>query len=180
MTSFLTHFTIDVIAIFFVAYLIYFRRHYRRDLLMAYTTLNIGLFLVMTIISVQSASIGVGFGLFAMLSIIRIRSEEFSITELSYVFMVLVIGLINAFGVSQAEPTLASNLFLLTLNLVAVFVIYIMDHPRLLRGVGQQQITLDTIHATEQSLRADLERRLNVQVLDYAIRANAKSTELKR
>jgi hypothetical protein len=44
-----------------------------------------------------------------------------------------------------------------------------MDHPRLLRKVGHQQIILDTIHSNDQSLRADLEKRLNVRVLDYVI-----------
>jgi hypothetical protein len=44
-----------------------------------------------------------------------------------------------------------------------------MDHPKLLRKVGRQQIILDTIHSNDQSLRADLEKRLNVRILDYAI-----------
>lgn len=169
ITNFCVHFAADLIAVLLVAFAIYFRRHSRRDLLMAYTTLNIGLFLVMTVISLQETAIGVGFGLFAILSIVRIRSEEFSNTELAYAFVVLAIALINAFGVATKAPTLADNLFVLLLNSIAVLVVYIMDHPRLLQRVGRQQITLDTIHPNDQSLRADLERRLNVRVLDYAI-----------
>jgi hypothetical protein len=169
MASFFAHFAADLVAITLVAYAIYFRRHARRDLLMAYTTLNIGLFLVMTVISLQDAGVVVGFGLFAILSIIRIRSEEFSNTELAYAFMILVIGLVNAFGVTKSAPTLLSGLFVLALNSIAVLVVYIMDHPRLLRNVAQQQITLDKIYPNDQSLRSDLEQRLNVRVLDYSI-----------
>jgi hypothetical protein len=169
LMSFLVHFAADLIAIVLVAYIIYFRRHSRRDLLMAYTTFNIGLFLVMTVMSVENTTLGTGFGLFAILSIIRIRSEAFSNTELAYAFIALVVGLINAFGVSTPNPTIADGVFLVLLNAVAVLVVYVMDHPRLMQSVGRQQITLDTIHASDQSLRADLERRLNVRVLDYAI-----------
>lgn len=169
LTSFLVHFAANLVALFIIAYGLYFRRHSRRDLLMTYVTINIGLFLVMTIFSLSDASIGVGFGLFAILSIIRIRSEELSTTELSYVFSTLAIALVNTFGVGRALPGAFDLLFLLLLNTIAVLVVYVMDHPRLLRKVGRQQITLDTIHSNARDLRADLERRLNVRVLDYAI-----------
>lgn len=169
LASFLVHLVADVIAIAFVAFIIYFRRHSRRDLLMTYTTLNIGLFLVMTVISLQETAVGVGFGLFAILSIIRIRGEELTNSELAYAFISLVVALINALGVANAAPNLLDGMFVLLLNAVAVLVVFVMDHPRLLRRVGRQQITLDRIHANDQSLRADLEQRLNVRVLDYAI-----------
>jgi len=67
LASFFVHLVADVIAITFIAFAIHFRRHSRRDLLMTYTTLNIGLFLVMTVISLQDTGVGVGFGLFAIL-----------------------------------------------------------------------------------------------------------------
>jgi hypothetical protein len=167
--SFLIHFFFNLISIILVAYFIYFKRHSRRDLLMAFTALNVGLFLVMTVMSTQQTAMGVGFGLFAILSIVRIRSEAFSNTELAYVFVVLVIALINAFGVSDATPAASELTFALLLNVIAVSLVFIIDHPRLMQTVGRKQITLDRIHPTDQSLRADLEQRLNVRVLDYAI-----------
>ena len=169
LISFLVHFVADIIAVTTIAYFIYFRRHSRRDLLMAYTTFNIGLFLVMTVMSIDKPVFGVGFGLFGILSIIRIRSEEFTNTELSYAFVVLVVGVINAFGVGETAPTMVDGILLLILNATAIFAVYLMDHPRLLRRVGRQLITLDKIHPNDQSLRADLEQRLGVQVLDYSI-----------
>lgn len=169
ITSFFVHLAANLLAITIVAYLVYFRRHSRRDLLMVYTTLNVGLFLAMTVISLQETAIGVGFGLFAILSIIRLRSEEFSNSELGYIFVSLIIALVNALGVADATPALLDGVFILALNMVAITVVYVMDHPKLLRKVGRQQIILDTIHSNDQSLRADLEKRLNVRVLDYAI-----------
>jgi hypothetical protein len=169
LTSFFVHLAADILAITIVAFAIYFRRHSRRDLLMIYTTLNVGLFVAMTVISLQETAIGVGFGLFAILSIIRIRSEEFTNSELAYAFISLIIALVNSLGVADATPTLNEGFFILILNVLAVLVVFVMDHPRLLRKVGHQQIILDTIHSNDQSLRADLEKRLNVRVLDYVI-----------
>lgn len=169
LTSFFVHLAADLLAITIVAFAIYFRRHSRRDLLMIYTTLNVGLFVAMTVISLQETAIGVGFGLFAILSIIRIRSEEFTNSELAYAFISLIIALVNSLGVADATPTLTEGFFILVLNVLAIAVVFVMDHPKLLRKVGHQQIILDTIHSNDQSLRADLEKRLNVRVLDYVI-----------
>lgn len=169
LTSFFVHLVADLIAITIVAFAIYFRRHSRRDLLMIYTTLNVGLFVAMTVISLQDTAIGVGFGLFAILSIIRIRSEEFTNSELAYAFISLIIALVNSLGIADATPTPNEGLFILILNVLAILVVFVMDHPKLLRKVGHQQIILDTIHSNDQSLRADLEKRLNVRVLDYVI-----------
>jgi hypothetical protein len=169
LTSFFVHLAADLLAILIVAFAIYFRRHSRRDLLMIYTTLNVGLFVAMTVISLQETAIGVGFGLFAILSIIRIRSEEFTNSELAYAFISLIIALVNSLGVADSTPTLNEGFFILVLNVLAIAVVFVMDHPRLLRKVGHQQIILDTIHSNDQSLRADLEKRLNVRVLDYVI-----------
>jgi hypothetical protein len=169
LTSFFVHLVADLLAITIVAFAIYFRRHSRRDLLMIYTTLNVGLFVAMTVISLQETAIGVGFGLFAILSIIRIRSEEFTNSELAYAFISLIIALVNSLGVADATPTLAEGFFILILNVLTIAVVFVMDHPKLLRKVGHQQIILDTIHSNDQSLRADLEKRLNVRVLDYVI-----------
>ena len=167
--SFFAHFFIDLVAISLVVFFIYFRRHSRWDLSMTYTAFNVGLFVVMTVISTVQAGIGVGFGLFAILSIIRLRSEPFSNVELGYFFIAMVIAVVDALQVSDANLLPANVLFALILNAAAVLVVYVMDHPALQGSVGRRRITLDTIHEEEAALKADLERRLNSEVLDYAV-----------
>lgn len=166
--SFFLHFLIDLVAVSLVAFFIYFRRHARWDLLMTYTAFNIGLFVVLTVISTVNAGIGVGFGLFAILSIIRLRSEPFSNIELGYFFIAMILGVLNALQISERFVPI-DTLFTLVLNAVAVLAVYVMDHPALQRNAGRRRITLDTIHDDEAALKADLERRLHVEILDYTI-----------
>ena len=90
-----------------LAYGIYYRRHGRRDLVVIYAMFNVGLFLALVAISSGNVSAGVGFGLFAVLSIVRLRSEPFSNGELAYFFVALVIGLvcgIDVGGLVLADP----------------------------------------------------------------------------
>src|SRR5262249_1390110 len=113
-------FCIDLAAILVVSLVLYLRRHKRRDLFLAYMFFNIGLFLALAVIAATRISVGVGFGLFALLSIVRLRSEPFTNLELGYLFLALVLGLIN--GIGNIDRTYA-----LMLNLVVVLTVFVID-----------------------------------------------------
>src|SRR5690349_5856136 len=87
---------LDLVCIGIIAFAVYYRRYRRADLVVAYIALNVSLFCV-AILIVNQMRIGVafGFGLFAILSIIRLRSEPISPEESAYYFVSLVLGLIN-------------------------------------------------------------------------------------
>lgn len=148
----------DLAAIAILAYGLYFRRHHRRDLLFAYTALNVGVFAVVSLLLVQRVELAVGFGLFGVLSIIRLRSSEITQQEIGYYFVAIALGLVN--GIAAAWPLTA-----LFLDVVLLAVIYTADHPRLLGHTRHQTVTLDAVHSDPGALRADLERRLRGNVL---------------
>jgi hypothetical protein len=150
---------IDVIAIAALAYGLYYRRHGRRDLVVIYSMFNVGLFLALVVISSGNVSIGVGFGLFAVLSIVRLRSEPFTNGELAYFFVALVLGLVN--GIDLGSTGLAIMLSALALGAAAV-----IDHPRLLKQTRHLTVTLETIPSDEDALRRHLEERLNARVTE--------------
>jgi Domain of unknown function (DUF4956) len=148
---------IDVLAIGALAYGLYYRRHGRRDLVVIYSMFNVGLFLALIVISSGNVSVGVGFGLFAVLSIVRLRSEPFTNGELAYFFVALVIGLVN--GIDIGSTGLAVLLSALALAAAAV-----IDHPQLLRQTRQLQLMLETIPSDPDALRRHVEERLNARV----------------
>jgi hypothetical protein len=86
---------VDISAIFLLAYVLYFRRRRRADLLLAYVTLNIGIFVTVSLLTTAKVDIALGFGLFAILSIIRLRSSAVTQQEVAYYFVALVLGLVN-------------------------------------------------------------------------------------
>jgi hypothetical protein len=86
---------VDISAIFLLAYVLYFRRHRRADLLLAYVTLNIGIFVAVSLLGTAKVDVALGFGLFAILSIIRLRSSAVTQQEVAYYFVALVLGLVN-------------------------------------------------------------------------------------
>src|SRR6187551_2123159 len=80
-----------------MTYVLYFRRHWRADLLLSYVALNVGIFVTMSLLTRVRVDIAVGFGLFAILPIIRLRSS--AVTQQAYYFVALVLGLVNGMGV---------------------------------------------------------------------------------
>ncbi|MGH2387756.1 MAG: DUF4956 domain-containing protein, partial [Chloroflexota bacterium] len=167
--DFAEHFLIDIVATGLIVYVLFYRRHGRRDLLMPYIAFNVGLFLVLTMLSLHQTGLGVGFGLFGILSIIRLRSEPFSNLELGYFFLVLAIAIVNALQVGGTVLNPGNQLFVGLLNVVAVLVVYVADHPRLQRGAGHRQVMLDVTQENEADLRADLARRLHAVIVDVSI-----------
>ena len=122
--DFAIDFGIDAVAIFFMAYVLYFRRHWRTDLLLSYVTLNLGIFTVMSILSVVRVDIAVGFGLFAILSIIRLRSSAVTQQEVAYYFVALVMGLVN--GINLGDRCL-----LVLMNVLLLATMFVVDSRRL-------------------------------------------------
>jgi Domain of unknown function (DUF4956) len=136
---------------------LYFRRHQRRDLLLAYVALNIGILSVTAMLTNASVGVGLGLGLFGILSIIRLRSDAITQEEIAYYFVSLALGLLAgvAAGPAYLTPVLIGLL---------VLVMYVADHPRLLPRARRQLLTLDSAIADETLLRHHIESRLGLQV----------------
>jgi Domain of unknown function (DUF4956) len=154
----------DLGAIAIVAYGIFYRRYRRADLVVAYVAVNLGLF-VTGVLIVQQMHVGVafGFGLFAILSIIRLRSDPIAPEESAYYFLALVLGLVN--GMQFRDRWL---IYVLDAAIVAVMLL--LDNKWVLPRSKRQMVTLDRVHPDEQSLRADLQERLNGKVLHLIVR----------
>ncbi|HSP28700.1 MAG TPA: DUF4956 domain-containing protein [Ilumatobacteraceae bacterium] len=166
---FLTSLLVDLVAISLLTYALYFRRHLRRDLTLGLMGVNVGLFAVSSFTATTTMSVGFGIGLFALLSVIRLRSTTISQEEIGYYFVALVIGLVN--GLSAGERWNVT----ITLNVVLLAVMFVADHPRMLRHAERHLVVLKGVPRPLGSLRGELEDRLGFEVtrlrvleIDYA------------
>jgi hypothetical protein len=147
----------DVVAIAVLSYGLYFRRHGRRDMPLAFVALNIGVMTLATVLSRVSVGTGLGLGLFGVLSLIRLRSSEIGQEEVAYYFVSLALGLLAGF---QPEPHWLAP----ALGSLLVAVMYMADHPKLLVRDRRQVITLDAAYTDETQLIRRLEELLGATV----------------
>lgn len=152
----------DVVAIGVLAYGVYFRRYFRRDLVLAYVALNVGVLAVTMLLVSSSAGMGLGLGLFGILSIIRLRSTSITQEEVAYYFVALAMGLVSGLHPDPVwlSPALAGLL---------VVVMFAVDHPRFAARTYRQTVTLDVAHPNLATLTAALEELLGGQVLRVVV-----------
>jgi hypothetical protein len=156
-------FLFDVIAIGVMTFGLYFPRHRRRDMVVAYLGVNIGLLAITSSLTADGMTLALGFGLFAVLSIIRLRSAELDQPEIAYYFAALATGLIGGLVVTPVwlAPALMAAI------LVALL---IGDHPRLLPRYRVSTLTLDGAFLDERELVVRLEDLLGARVHRIKVR----------
>lgn len=160
--EFLIDLGIDLVAVFVLAVGLYYRRHRRADLLMALISVNIGLFLTMTLLTAVRVDLSIGFGLFAILSIIQLRSKPATQEEVAYYFAVMVMGLANGLQ-------LRDRLLTIMLNIVLIAVLYFIDNRALFSRAYRITVTVDAVIEDSNALVADLERRLHGHVMEHIV-----------
>lgn len=144
----------DLVAITILSLVIYYTRHRRRDLVVAFFAVNVGVLAVTEILAASAVAVGLGLGLFGVLSIIRLRSDEISQREVSYYFASLALGLIAGLTPEFAPlPILLMALIVLT--------IFVIDHPALMARSRHLCVRVDRAIHDETELRVHLEHLLN-------------------
>jgi hypothetical protein len=149
----------ELLAVTVLVFGLYFPRHRRRDLVVAYFAVNIGVLAVADALrtSGAGAGLGLGFALFGVLSIIRLRSTELDQHEVAYFFSALALGLLGGLETSS----IWRNIALMGLILV---VLAIVDNRWVLGRYRQQIIVLDSIVTDEDELKRRLEDLLGAKV----------------
>jgi hypothetical protein len=158
----LTGVAADLVAIALLAFGVYFPRHHRRDLLAAFIGVNIGVLAVSMTLGSSTVGVGLGLGLFGVLSIIRLRSAEIDQHEIAYYFSALAIGLLAGLTTVSAVT--------IGLMLLVVAALYVGDHPRLFRRHRHVTMRVDVAHTDEETLRTHLELLLNGRVVNLTIK----------
>src|SRR5581483_6757577 len=152
----------DLVGVTVLAVGLYYRRHGRADLVASFIPINVGLFLTMSLLSSVRVDISTGFGLFAIISLVHLRSKPSTQQEVAYYFAVLVMGLVNGLRLHERWITLAFDAALIA-------VMAVIDNRAFGTRASHVTVTLDAVHENPASLIADLERRLCGRVLDHIV-----------
>lgn len=154
---------VDVVAIVILTFGLYWPRHRRKNMVVAYLTANIGVAAVASVLATSSINAGLGLGLFGILSIIRLRSDELDHTDIAYYFGALALGLFAGLGGSLSWTTPVMTAAILA-------ALYIGDHPDLFRRYRNQVVNLDAAYTDETALVMHLESLLHAKVHRISVR----------
>lgn len=163
MWELLFKFGVNTLVLFILIRLIYYPIHRKKDYLFTYFLFNILIFFLCVLLNSVKLSIGFAFGLFAIFGVLRYRTEQISIKDMTYLFAVITIAVINSLAskkVSLSELLFTDGMILL--------VTYALEHLWLTRHEAMRQIMYERIElikpGNRAALYADLQERLGVKV----------------
>ena len=148
---------------------IYYPVTKNKDYLFTYFLISLTVFLLCVLLDSVKLQLGFALGLFAIFGIIRYRTDPIPIKEMTYLFLVIGVSVVNALSnkkVSHAELIFA--------NLMIVFITYGMERIWLLRHETRKNITYEKIDLIlperREELIADLKARTGIDVIRVEIR----------
>lgn len=161
-------FLINFSVAFVIIRMIYYPISQRKDYLFTYIMFNVLIFFVSFLMSSVKLQLGFAFGLFAVFGILRYRTEALPIKEMTYLFIVITVAVINALAnkkISIAE-ILFTNLFIIGLT-------YGLERVWLLRHESRKGIIYEKIEMirpeNHEALMADLKERTGLQITRFEI-----------
>jgi len=162
-------FVINFLFAFIVIRLIYKSENSENDFVFSYFMFNSLIFFFAFLLSDIQINIGFGFGLFAIFAILRYRTDPIPIKEMTYLFIVITLGALNAIvGASM------SYLVVLTINLILVTLTYFCEkywQNNLLLSMNIDYENIENIRPDKHEfLLKDLKERTGIDIIRFEIR----------
>ncbi|MAJ44413.1 MAG: DUF4956 domain-containing protein [Candidatus Marinimicrobia bacterium] len=169
VTNLITRFGFNLIIAFIIIKLIYDKNKSNNDFVFTYFIFNTLIFFFAFLLSNIEINMGFAFGMFAVFAILRYRTDPIPIKEMTYLFIVITIGVINA--LSNIEVSYASLLFT---NFSLIIMTFILEMNWQKNLFIQQTINYEKIEnikpENNSKLLADLKERTGLDIHHFEIR----------
>ena len=153
---------------FIIIKLIYHRDHNNNDFVFTYFMFNSLIFFFASILGSMTVNLGFAFGLFAVFAILRYRTDPIPIKEMTYLFIVITVGVINA--LSSSEVSYAELLFTNTsLVVLTYFLETYWQNNLLVRHTVEYEIIENIKPENHEKLLLDLEDRTGFSIKHFEI-----------
>lgn len=162
----ISSFVLNTLVSWIVVHFFYYPKGRRRDYYFTFMLLSVSIFMLIALLMSNSSDVGVGaaLGLFAIFGIIRYRTESVPIREMTYLFFLVALSVING----KCEETL-SIAELLTINVIFLLCAWVCENCLKSSQIGCKYVKYDNIElikpARYDELKTDLEERLGLKIL---------------
>jgi hypothetical protein len=150
-TSLLLRFLFNLLVAVIIVRYIYYSKARRKDYLFTYLLINVVVFLLSLLLSGVELKLGFAFGLFALFGILRYRTHQIPIKEMTYLFVVIGTSVLNSMS-GQHIPW--SNL--LFSNFAIIILLWVLENAFLLSHESSKSIVYEKIELIKEENRDEL------------------------
>jgi len=158
----LLRFSFNMLVCWIIIHFFYYKKSTRRDYYTTFLLFSVTIFLLIFLLDNVKIQMGFALGLFAIFGMIRYRTETVPIREMTYLFMLIGIAVINglAMSVSYAE--------LIVTNLIFILMTWFVEYNKIIKHTAYKVILYEKIQlvvpAREQELLEDLKKRTGLNI----------------
>ena len=163
----------NLVVVVYIVRVLYYRITPRKDYLFTYILISLMVFFMVMVMQNVNVNIGFALGLFAIFAMLRYRTRQIPIREMTYLFVVIGVSVIN--GLANRRVSYAE---LLLTNLIIVGVVYLLERVFLLKNELRKEVVYERVDLIKPENRAELikdleERtglkinRVEIQRIDY-------------
>lgn len=158
----IVRFVVNVAVIFSVVRLFYYPKSHRRDYVFTFMLFAVCIFMLIFLMEGSKLKIGAALGLFAIFGILRYRTEAVPIREMTYLFLVVSMSVVNAMAIKIGFGEL------IIANLLFIISVWSLEHLLFKKQFASKYVKYDKIALIvpekHDELVADLNQRLGVDV----------------
>ena len=155
---------VDIIMAWVIVLKIYLPSERDKGYVLTFFAFNVSIFMIATLFSQVEISLGLGFGLFAIFSILRYRSDPLPVRELTYLFILMALPVINVILLTEdlyVEAAMA--------NIAILAMFFIIERALGFRYEAKKTITYEKIELIKpenyENLVMDLQERTGLPIL---------------
>jgi hypothetical protein len=164
---------IDMASVFVLIRLIYYPIYKHRDLFFTFFIFNLIIFLISFLLNKVDLSMGAAFGLFAVFSMLRYRTENISIKDMTYLFLTIAIGLVCAVTKIKDASDSFEYAFLGGINAIVLIITYCLESSLFMKKEMAQLIIYENIELIQEGrkeeLLADISKRTGFKVHRFSV-----------
>jgi len=161
-------FCFNFLVVFTIVRFIYYPQNRDKDYIFTFFAFNTIIFFVLGLLSSINLSVGFGFGLFAIFSVLRYRTNPIPIREMTYIFVVIALPVMNSILLNENGFGL-----LLAANLLIVLVLYAIERGWGFQFLAHKIIQYEKIELIKPENRhlllEDLHQRTGLSILKLEI-----------
>ena len=164
----IVRFVLNLLVILIIVGALYARNSRRRDFFFSFIAISIAIFLLCFLLESVKMELGFAFGLFAIFGIIRYRTDAIPIKEMTYLFVIIAVSVINALANKKV-----SHVELLLTNVIIICGLWALEKFLHLRQEISQFIIYEKIENLQvdkkDELLADLKARTGIDIKHFEI-----------
>lgn len=160
-------FDINLLVCWIITHFLYYPKSHRRDYYFTYLLFSTAIFFILYQLQNMKIEVGIALGLFGIFSMIRYRTEQLPIREMTYLFVLIAISIVNGAGMASSYVSFIAT------NVIFILLIWLLEAVGMSNRKAQKIITYEKIALIKperrEELLTDLRERTGLDIVKVQV-----------